>query len=222
MLVVLDAVLSPQDVALVIERLAQATWSDGRATAGASARLVKANEQAGGDAAEGLQSFLRRALDAHAVFQAAARPRKVSRVLLSRYRTGMAYGRHTDDALMRYGEERLRTDLAFTLFLSDPDTYEGGALRIEQPAGDQQVKLSAGQAVLYPAGSIHEVIPVTAGERLAAVGWVESVIPGVQEREILFQLDQARAGLAAAGASRDALLPLDQVQSNLMRMWARP
>lgn len=222
MMVILDAVLSPEDVALVRERLAASAWGDGRATAGPAARDVKRNEQARGEEAAALQSFVRRALERHPVFAAAARPKRISPILFSRYSVGMAYGRHTDDAVMGAGEHRLRTDLAFTLFLASPETYEGGALRVESPLGPQEIKLDPGQAVLYPAGSIHEVTPVTAGERLAAVGWVESLVAGQAEREVLFQLDQARAQLAGEGASSAALLRVDQVTSNLMRLWARP
>ena len=95
-------------------------------------------------------------------------------------------------------------------------------MRVESAIGAQEIKLEPGQAVLYPAGSIHEVTPVTAGERLAAVGWVESLVPGQAERDVLFQLDQTRAQLAAEGAAAGSLLRLDQVASNLMRLWARP
>ena len=222
MMVMLDAVLSAEDVALLRDRLAASAWGDGRATAGAAARDVKRNEQARGEEAVALQGFVRRALERHPVFVSAARPRRMSAILFSRYGVGMAYGRHTDDALMGAGEHRLRTDLAFTLFLASPDSYEGGALRVESAIGAQEIKLEPGQAVLYPAGSIHEVTPVTAGERLAAVGWVESLVPGQAERDVLFQLDQTRAQLAAEGAAAGSLLRLDQVASNLMRLWARP
>jgi PKHD-type hydroxylase len=222
MMVILDAVLSAEDVALVRERLAASAWGDGRATAGAAARDVKRNQQARGEDAAALQSFIRRALERHPVFASAARPKRISAILLSRYSPGMAYGRHTDDAVMGAGERRLRTDFAFTLFLAPPESYAGGALRVESLLGVQEIKLEPGQAVLYPAGSIHEVTPVTAGERLAAVGWVESLVPGQAERDVLFRLDQARAQLAAEGASATALLQVDQVASNLMRLWARP
>jgi PKHD-type hydroxylase len=219
-MVVLDAVLSPEDVSSLRARLEEAVWADGRETAGAAARAVKANLQAKGETAAALQGFVTRALMRHPVFVSAARPKRTSPVLFSRYQPGMAYGRHTDDTVMGTGEHRLRTDLAFTLFLCDPDSYEGGALCVETPAGVQEVKLSAGQAVLYGAGSVHQVAPVKAGERLAAVGWVESLVPGPAEREVLFQLDQARAALT--GAAPEGLLRLDQAASNLLRLWARP
>ncbi len=219
-MVILDAVLSAEDLAALLPRLAAAAWSDGRDTAGVAARAVKNNLQAKGEAAAALQGFVARALMRHPVFLAAARPKRLSPILFSRYQTGMAYGRHTDDAVMGAGDHRLRTDLAFTVFLAGSAAYEGGALCVETPSGVQEIKLQAGQAVLYPAGSIHQVAPVTAGERLAAVGWVESLVVAAAERDVLFQLDQARAGLA--GAAPEALLLLDQAASNLMRLWARP
>jgi PKHD-type hydroxylase len=222
MMLILDAVLSPEDAMLLRERLGRAAWGDGRVTAGAAARRVKRNEQARGEEAAALQGFVRRALERHAVFVSAARPRRISPILFSRYAPGMAYGPHTDDAVMGTGEQRLRADLAFTLFLAPSESYEGGALRVETTFGVQEIKLEPGQAVLYPAGSIHEVAPILTGVRWAAVGWVESLVPGAAERELLFQLDKTRAQLAEAGAEESALLRLDQAVSNLMRLWARP
>jgi PKHD-type hydroxylase len=219
-MLILDSVLSNSDLDELRRRLDAAVWGDGRETAGAVARRVKANLQAKGETAAGLQGFVTRALMRHPVFLSAARPKRVSHVLFSRYQPGMAYGRHTDDAVMGAGEHRMRSDLAFTLFLADPATYEGGALCVETTAGVQEVKLQAGQAVLYSAGTLHQVAPVTSGERLAAVGWVESLVPGPAEREVLFQLDQARAALE--GASPEGVLRLDQAASNLLRLWARP
>jgi PKHD-type hydroxylase len=117
--------------------------------------------------------------------------------------------------------DKLRTDLAFTLFLADRADYDGGALVVQSALGDQEIALEAGDAILYPAGSIHYVAPVTRGVRLAAVGWIESFIPDAPQREILFDLSVTRARLAEAGVARDDLLPLDKSISNLLRMWAR-
>jgi PKHD-type hydroxylase len=132
----------------------------------------------------------------------------------------MEYGSHTDDALMGAPPHRMRTDLAFTLFLSDPASYQGGALRLESAAGVQEVRLPAGDAFLYAAGSIHGVAAVNAGVRLAAVGWVESFVREPARREILYDLSLTRARLADAGAPRTELLRLDKTISNLLRMWA--
>jgi PKHD-type hydroxylase len=144
---------------------------------------------------------------------------RISRLMFSRYQPGMTYGQHTDDALM--GEDKLRTDLAFTLFLADSDSYDGGALAIESALGEQEIKLEAGDAILYPAGTIHQVTPVTRGERLAVVGWVQSVVADASQREILFDLSVSRSRLASAGVGKEDLLLLDKAVSNLLRLWAR-
>ena len=221
MMAFLEGVLSAADLTLVRDGLAQATWKDGKATAGAAARSVKDNLQAsGGDPhVQGLERFVLDALMRHPVFAIAARPARFSRVLFSRYEPGMTYGRHTDDALMGPAGDQVRTDLAFTVFLADPTAYEGGALEIEGPAGDVSVKLAAGEAVVYPAGTIHRVAPVTAGARLAAVGWVQSLVADASQREVLFDLSRARAALSG---NRDDALLIDKAISNLLRMWARP
>lgn len=222
-MLVLDAVLTAEDVALVRERLGDVSWVDGRATAGPAARAVKNNLQARGEEdLRALQAFVAQALDRHPIFAAAVRPKRMSPLLFSRYAPGMAYGAHTDDALMGPPTARMRTDFAFTVFLADSASYEGGELMVETPLGRQSIKLEAGQAFVYPAGTIHQVAPVTAGERWAAVGWAESVAPDASLREVLFQLDRARAVLAAEGASQGALLGLDQAISNLIRAAARP
>src|SRR5262249_4486752 len=151
-------------------------WASGKRTAGAAARGVKENLQADGanPRVRALARFVVEALERHPLFSIAARPARLTPVMFSRYEPGMTYGAHTDDALMGAGEGRLRTDLAFTLFLAERSSYEGGALVVESALGEQEVALEAGDAVLYPAGSIHRVAPVTSGARLAAVGWVQS------------------------------------------------
>lgn len=224
MSIVLQEVLAPEDVNRVREGLAGARWSAGKRTAGAAAREVKENLQAdGGDArTQAAERLVLDALGCHPMFEIAARPARVSRILFSRYQPGMAYGAHTDDALMGPPGSRLRADLAFTLFLADPASYEGGALVIDTQLGEQEIKLQAGDAIVYSAGSIHRVAPVTVGERLAAVGWVHSYVPESARREILFDLSIVRTRLAAAGADRGELLRLDKSISNLLRLWARP
>lgn len=219
MFVILSQVLAAEDLQLVRGRLSEAVWRDGKATAGAAAKPVKRNEQAKPDAAiEALARFCAAALDRHSVFPLAARLAKPMRLLFSRYHAGMAYGRHTDDALMGVGEARIRTDLALTLFLSDPATYEGGALVLHGPAGENRIRLAAGDAVLYAAGALHEVEPVRAGERLALVGWGQSLVREAAQRELLFDLAAARQ-LCGPG---EAALLLDKSISNLLRMWAAP
>jgi PKHD-type hydroxylase len=223
MSVILQHVLDPEDVARVRAELDQAAWKPGKRTAGAAARGVKENLQADGadPRVQALERFVVEALRRHPLFEVAARPARLTRLLFSRYEPGMTYGAHTDDALMGQGDDRLRSDLAFTLFLADRGGYEGGALVLESALGEQAITLDAGDAILYCAGSIHYVAPVTRGVRLAAVGWVESFVADAAQREILFDLSVARARLADAGAAREELLRLDKSISNLLRMWAR-
>lgn len=220
-MILLEGVLAAEDVARVVRDLEAAPWRDGALTAGAAARAVKHNRQAAGDdpRVAALGEFVSAALRRHAAFELAARPRRLSRLLFSRYEGGETYGPHTDDALM--GDPPLRSDLAFTIFLAPPESYEGGALTISTPLGEQAVKLSAGDGVLYHAGTVHHVAPVTAGVRLAAVGWVQSLVRDAAQRELLFDLATARAQCAGV-APRETLLLLDRTQSNLLRMWAEP
>jgi len=220
-MLVLQNVLAAEDVSRLRAGLEGASWIDGRATAGAAARAVKNNLQAPGadGAIQALEAFAEEALRRHPMFAIAARPRRLSRLLFSRYEPGMTYGRHTDDALMG---DALRTDLAFTLFLSPTADYDGGELTIDSALGEQAIKLEPGDAILYPAGTIHFVAPVTRGVRLACVGWVQSVIADAGQREILFDLSIARTRIAQAGAPGEEVLRLDKSISNLLRMWAQP
>ncbi len=217
MLIVLQKVLEAEDVARVRGELEKAEWREGTATAGAAARPVKHNLQAANVAP--LAEFVREALVRHPVFRGAAHMKRMSGPMFSKYEPGMTYGPHVDNAVMGAGEARVRTDISFTVFLSEPDAYEGGALTMETLAGPQAIRLKSGDAVLYPSNSIHHVSEVTRGVRLAAVGWVQSQIRDSAQREILFDLSIARARFADANASRDNLLLLDKATSNLLRLW---
>lgn len=219
-MILLQGVLAPEDVARVLRDLDAAPWVDGKTTAGPTARDVKQNRQAAGDDAlvQAIEKFVLDAMYRHPLFTAAARPRRLSRLLFSSYEGGETYGFHTDDALM--GASLLRSDLAFTLFLSDPASYEGGALTVTTPLGEQAIKLEAGDMVLYAAGSIHAVAPVTSGRRMACVGWIQSTVRDAAQRELLLDLANARAMFARGDVSRESLLLLDRAQSNLLRMWA--
>lgn len=223
MSLILRDVLPPEDVSRVRGELDRLTWVSGKRTAGATARGVKENLQADGldPRVQALEQFVVDALRRHPLFEIAARPARISRLLFSKYEPGMTYGAHTDDALMGKGEDKLRTDLAFTIFLAERESYDGGELVVTSALGDQQIKLDAGDAILYPAGSIHYVAPVTRGARIAAVGWLQSFVPDPAQRETLFDLSVTRARLGEAGASPEELLRLDKSISNLLRMWAR-
>lgn len=216
----LGEILSPERLAAIAAALGRARFIDGKATAGWSAAGVKANQQADDPALVPLAAEIEAALRAHRVFALAARPRRLHPMLFARYEPGMTYGPHVDDALM--GEPPLRTDLALTLFLSEPETYDGGELSIDHPGGEQSYKLPAGAAVLYPATSLHQVTPVTRGVRLVAVTWIQSLIRDPGQREILFDLDTARRTLfAREGKSREFDL-MSKSLANLLRLWAEP
>lgn len=212
-------VLSEAEVAGLAALLDDGALVDGRTTAGWHARLVKHNRQLRGDAHKAERERVRAALAANEVFAAAALPRRFAPVLLVRYEAGMAYGPHVDDALMG-GEGGLRSDLAVTVFLSAPETYEGGELVLDTSAGEQAVKLPAGAAVVYPATTVHRVEPVRAGVRRAAVTWVESHVRQADRREVLFDLERLRrATFERDGKSADFDL-LAKTYANLLRMWA--
>lgn len=218
-MIVLSDVLSSEDLERVRAGLDKAPFRDGKATAGPAARKVKDNLQARGDdaAVQALARFVRDALERHPVFHPLVRPARWSNLIFSRYSGGQQYGLHTDDASMR-GEdgERMRTDLSFTLFLSDPETYEGGALLLDDLDGEREFRPVAGSAVIYQTGRLHRVTPVTAGERTAAVGWIQSLVRRQDQREILFDLERVRWSTPEG----EARLLADKTIGNLLRLWA--
>ncbi len=218
-MLVIEAVLTPAEVVALRGAATELPFGDGSATAGKHARLVKANDQAlPGPALEAILSKIEAALAANPLFRSAARPKALTRLILSRYRTGQTYGLHVDDALM----QGLRTDLSFTLFLSGPDSYTGGALIIEDHFEARAIKLKAGDLILYPSTTLHRVEPVAHGERLAVVGWVQSLIRDSGQREVLFDLDQAIETLFTSQGKTPLFDTLAKTRSNLIRMWAEP
>ena len=188
----------------------------GKATAGWYAKDIKHNDQATSESTAAIIEEIRRALLGHAVFVSAARPKSFVKTLISRYRPGMHYGTHVDDALIG----GVRTDMSFTLFIAEPDSYDGGELVIEGHDGETEIKLPAGGLVLYPTTSLHRVNEVTRGERLACVGWVRSFIRNAEQRETLFDLDQVVARMNHAGTDRGEMNPIIKVRNSLTRMWA--
>lgn len=225
MILVINALGDPVQLAAIRERIALLEWRDGRATAGPVAREVKRNEQAAMDSTAGraLQDELTRLIAENTVVKAAAQPRRFAPLLISRTGVEGRYGRHVDNALMGKGAARLRTDLSFTLFLSPPEDYDGGELVIHTAGMTQAVKGEAGHLVLYPSGSIHEVTPVTRGERIVCVGWIESLVADPARRELLFDMENLRTALRGQLPSQSAeLLTLDKTIANLLRMWAHP
>ena len=224
MILVINAIPEADHLAAIAERIAMLEWRDGRETAGSVARQVKRNEQGAMDSVAGraLQDGLSRVISDNAVVKAAAQPRRFSPVIISRTGVGGKYGAHVDNALMGRGAQRLRTDLSFTLFLTPPGEYDGGELVVHAAGMTQELKGEAGYLVLYPSGSIHEVKPVTRGERIVCIGWIESTVADAASREMLFDLENLRTSLRAALPGQSAeLLTLDKTIANLLRMWAR-
>jgi len=209
---VLHGLLTRPQLDQVRALLEQGPWLDGRQTAGAEAARIKRNlqlDRASSTQAE-LAELIKRALHESEPFKQLALPRRISTPLFSRYDEGMEYGLHTDDAYR--AQEMLRTDLAVTLFLSEPESYDGGALVL----GDSAVKAAAGDAVVYPATSIHRVARVERGSRLACVFWVQSLVRDEAQRDILVALQGISARLSGQHA---VSLALSRVQQNLLRMW---
>ncbi|MCU7370466.1 Fe2+-dependent dioxygenase [Paucibacter sp. O1-1] len=225
MLLHLKQVLTADELREARATLAAADWVDGAATAGAQAVQAKHNEQLpqGSAAAQGLQALVLRALHRNALFFSAALPKKIFNPLFNRYgASGQHYGRHVDGAVMhsRATGERVRSDLSCTLFLAEPGEYEGGELVVEHSFGQQRIKLPAGDMLLYPGSSVHEVSPVTAGTRLASFFWVESMVRSESQRSLLYQMDMSLMRLRAEHGESDATLQLTGTYHNLLRMWA--
>jgi PKHD-type hydroxylase len=217
MLLVIAQVLTPTEAAVLREAAQGLTFDDGRKTAGRFAATVKANDQAApSPELDAILAKVERALAGNGLFRSAARPKALTRLILSRYRTGQTYGLHVDDALM----QGLRTDLSFTLFLAEPESYEGGALIIEDSFESRAIKLSPGDLILYPSTTLHRVEPVAWGERLAIVGWVQSLIRSGEAREILFDLDRAVEHAHTTEGKSAQFDRLAKTRSNLLRMWA--
>jgi PKHD-type hydroxylase len=217
MQIVISDVISTAEIKTVTDTLERARFVDGRATAGFAARLVKDNRQAEGSdrTLETIRKLVAERILGNEVFRLAVRPKMLSELLFSRYEPGMHYGSHVDDALM----DGMRTDVAFTLFLCDPRSYDGGELTIESAAGEDTFKLDAGSLVAYPATSLHRVTDVTRGARVAAVGWARSFIRDSARRELLFDLDTARRQLFAREGKSAEFDLLSKSFANLMRMW---
>ncbi len=215
MLFTIPEVLSAEAVADLRDRLQSTLLVDGKSTAGWHAKTVKQNQQLETQAAKPFAAEIRQVILKHPLFQAAARPRQIQRIRFNRYSDGMAYGRHTDNALMNGA----RTDLSFTLFLSDPSSYEGGELVVESVDSEQSYKLPAGSMLVYPATSLHRVEPVSTGERWAAIGWVQSQIRQAEQREILFELDTARRSLFGKYGKTNEFDLISKSLSNLLRQW---
>jgi len=225
MLIHLKNVLTPEELRQARDILDAATWVDGRSTAGAQAVQAKNNEQLPqtGEAARSLQTLVLQALNRHAIFFSAALPKKIFNPLFNRYGGETNhYGRHVDGAVMhsRSNDQRVRSDVSCTLFLAEPDDYDGGELAIDDTYGSQRIKLPAGDMVLYPGTSLHEVLPVTRGHRLASFFWVESMVRSDEQRRLLFDLDMNLLRLRERHGECAETTALTGTYHNLLRMWA--
>lgn len=227
MLLHLPDLLDPARLAHVRQRLEDAEWGDGRTTAGHQSALAKDNLQLPEHSplARELGALVLDAVSRDSSFFAAALPRRIYPPLFNCYRGGGRFGNHVDNAV-RYDRSQpnrvdpVRTDVSVTVFLSEPEDYEGGELVIEDTFGTQRVKLPAGHAVLYPASSLHQVTAVTRGQRLAAFFWAQSLVRDDGERRMLFELDLAIRQLTRDVPEHPSLLALTGTYHNLLRRWA--
>ena len=223
MLLHVPAVLNETELVHVRNRLQAATWTDGCETVGMQGAQVKRNLQVQDQdpIKQELGELIRAALGRNGLFFSAALPRRILAPKFNCYQDGGTYGFHVDGAVMRVDDEtHLRSDLSCTLFLNDPEAYEGGELVISDTYGEHDVKLPAGDLILYPSSSLHQVNPVTAGQRLASFFWVQSMIRDESQRRTLFELDAAIESLKQTSADAEAVLRLTGIYHNLLRGWA--
>ncbi|NEX92303.1 Fe2+-dependent dioxygenase [Caulobacter sp. 17J65-9] len=227
MLLQVPDVLTPEQVAYARQVLETAPWADGRITAGHQSALAKRNRQLPQDCVQALDlgAIVTKALERNLLFLSAALPQRIYPPLFNRYEGGQDFGNHVDNAIRRLpdGSGAVRTDLSATLFLADPDEYDGGELTVDDTYGVHQVKLPAGSMVLYPASSLHRVEPVTRGARVACFFWIQSLVRDDARRTLLFDMDLSIQRLAeTAGHTDPQIVALTGCYHNLLRMWAEP
>jgi PKHD-type hydroxylase len=223
MLLHIPDVLSREQVTQMRAMLDAADWTDGRETVGAQGAQVKRNQQLP-DASplrRQLGEAVLAALAKNPLYHAAALPLRTLPPRFNRYEGGGQYGFHVDGAVMALSSDaQLRSDVSCTLFLSEPDEYDGGELIVNDTYGEHEVKLPAGDLIVYPSSSLHRVVPVTRGTRVASFFWVQSLIRDDSRRRLLFELDASIQRLTQTGADAAALLQLTGVYHNLLRQWA--
>ncbi len=224
MLLHVPEILTTDELAQIRTVLVSAPWADGGITAGTQSAQAKHNLQLPEDceATRMAGRIVLAALERSALFFTAALPRQIFPPLFNRYEGGMSFGNHVDNAIRRIATSgsRVRTDLSATLFLADPESYDGGALVIEDTFGEQRVKLPAGDLILYPGTSVHRVEPVTHGTRLASFFWIESMVREDERRRLLFDLDMAILRVRETQGDTEAAVDLTGCYHNLLRMWA--
>ncbi|MFG1465432.1 Fe2+-dependent dioxygenase [Xanthobacter sp. DSM 24535] len=224
MMIHIPNVLTPEQVARCRAVMAEAAWADGRATAGFQSVAVKRNLQLadGSREAADLGAMVHAALERSPLFMSAVLPKQIMPPMFNRYDAGMTFGSHVDNAIrvVRGTGLAMRTDVSTTLFLSDPEEYDGGELVVEDTYGSHQVKLPAGDAIIYPATSLHHVTPITRGSRVASFFWTQSLIRDVIQRALLFDMDMAIIRLNQDHPSHPSAVQLTGVYHNLLRQWA--
>lgn len=223
MLIDIDRLFSAAELDDLRRQLLAQPWIDGKATAGVQSAQAKRNRQLDEDnpVARQLGDLILRRLSDNPLFMSAALPKRIYPPLFNRYGDGEGFGFHVDNAIrgIKGVRERVRTDLSATLFLAEPDSYDGGELVIRDTFGERSVKLPAGHLVLYPGSSLHRVEPVTRGERIAAFFWIESLVREDSQRSLLLDMDVAIQRLSGQGADQGSLLELTGVYHNLLRRW---
>lgn len=222
MLLAIPKVLTEHQLKTVRELLQDAHFVDGRLSAGATARKVKKNHELPADSQllSQLNNIVMNALFNHPLYQAAVLPHRQATPFYARYEPGEAYGNHVDDPVMGPMQGRYRTDVSTTVFINDPEDYEGGEIVIQSQIGEQAIKLAAGSAITYPSGSLHRVAEVTKGTRLVAVTWAQSMVRDAEKRELLFNLYKSRDALQKKYPDDEEVVKVDHTYINLMRMWA--
>ena len=222
MLLEFSGILQQAQLEKIREVLQRVNYVDGRKTAGMAAERIKNNEEIAPEpeVQQLINRIIMSAVAHNPKFRSFALPNKMADFIVARYQPGMTYGDHVDDPIMGAGGPRFRTDVSMTIFLSEPDSYDGGELTVRTPFGDKQVKLKAGDAVVYPSASVHQVAPVTRGERLVALTWMQSFVRDAARRELLFELDQAREHYLQTDPDADTTKYVDRSYANLLRMWA--
>jgi PKHD-type hydroxylase len=222
MLTQISQLLNQKQLEAARNIIATGQFADGSQSAGMAAMRVKHNEELALDQArlKDLNNLVMGSLVKHPTYRSAALPLKVAAPYYAHYTRGMSYGDHVDDPIMGSGNELYRSDISITVFLSSPAEYDGGELVIQTSFGEQQVKLPAGDAILYPSSSTHRVAEVTRGERLVAVSWVQSLVQQPEQRALLHDLNQARETLLREKPDAEETRQVNQSYTNLVRMWS--
>jgi len=222
MLLAIQNVLNQQQIKAVRSLLEQSRFTDGRLSAGLTARSVKNNEEIpqNSDVLNQLNTIVMSSLYNHPLYQAAVLPHRLASAFYARYTSGKFYGDHVDDPVMGPPGGRYRTDVSTTVFLNEPAEYKGGEIVIRGSLNDQAIKLNAGDAITYPSGSLHHVAEVTEGVRLVAVTWAQSLIRDAEKRELLFNLHKTRELLQKKYPDDKDVLNIDHSYINLVRMWS--